>query len=289
MTGEVTVYVDLLLFVNAVINSTLLYITYKIIGGKIPPLRFFLAAALATVYGLVVCLPSFSFTLNIFFKLSAAALITLIAFDFKSVRIYAKNTVIFLLVSFGYVGIVTAFQYLPVAGTSLYMNNGEIYYNLPLPYLMITVIFLCLLQKAISDLYKRKTSNKELFDCRVTVGEKQTEICCLYDSGNFLRETLSGLPVAIVERSALKKILPETAARQDDLFDALSQCENFSSRLFLIPFRTAGGKGLLTGFRPDCFSVNGREERVIVAVSPERLDKDGRYSGVIGRDILSGG
>lgn len=107
MSEEVTVYVDLLFFVNAVINSTLLYITYKITGGKISPLRFFLAAALATVYGLVVCLPAFSFTLNLFFKIAVAAVISLIAFDFRSMRIYFKNLIIFLLVSFGYVGLIT--------------------------------------------------------------------------------------------------------------------------------------------------------------------------------------
>lgn len=285
MTEEVTVYVDLLLFVNAVINSTLLYLAYKIIGGKIPPLRFFLAAALATVYGLVVCLPAFSFTLNLFFKIAVAAVICLIAFDFRGVKAYLKNLVIFLLVSFGYIGLITAFQYLPFSNSAFYVNNGEIYYNLPLPYLLIMGAVLCLLQKTVSDFYKRRTTKNELFDCKIAVGEKRQEILCLYDSGNFLRETLSGLPVAIVERSALKKILPEEALKAPDLFEALSHSPAFCSRVFLIPFKGAGTKGMLTGFRPDTFSVCGQPQKAIVAVAPDNLDHAGKYRGIIGRAL----
>lgn len=286
VAGEVTVYVDLLLFVNAVVNSTLLYIAYKIIGKKIPPLRFFLAAALSTLYGLVVCLPAFSFTLNIFFKTAAAALICLIAFDFGGVRVYLKNLAIFLLVSFGYVGLITAFQYLPLASSSFYMNNGEIYYNLPLPYLLIMGGALCLLQKIISDFYRRRTSPGELFDCLVCLGENQITVPCLYDSGNFLRETLSGLPVAVMERSALKALLPAGSEKSEDLFDLLSRDPVFCGRVFLVPFKGAGGSGLFTGFRPDRFSVSGNEKKVIIALSNGKLDRSGKYRGIIGRECV---
>ncbi len=288
MSEEVTVYVDLLFFVNAVINSTLLYITYKITGGKISPLRFFLAAALATVYGLVVCLPAFSFTLNLFFKIAVAAVISLIAFDFRSMRIYFKNLIIFLLVSFGYVGLITAFQYLPFANSSFYVNNGEIYYNLPLPYLLIMGIFLCLLQRIISDFYKRRTTKEELFECHISIGGKKADVCCLYDSGNFLRETLSGLPVAVVERSALKKILPEEAFRETDLFETLSKNPAFRNRLFLIPFKGAAENGLLTGFRPDVFMIGEKARRAVVAIVPKDLDRNGKYRGIIGRELCYG-
>ena len=112
MGDTLTVYIDVLLFVNAVINSTLLYITYKILNVKISPIRFAGAVAIATAYGLVVCFPECSFTLNIFFKILIAFLISIVAFDFKNMYVYGKSLCIFLFVSFAYIGIITAFQYL---------------------------------------------------------------------------------------------------------------------------------------------------------------------------------
>lgn len=287
MGETLIVYVDILLFVNAVINSTLLYLTYKILGIKPSPLRFAGAVVISTAYGLIVCVPALSFTLNILFKIFVALLIAFVAFDFKNIIVYGKRLCIFLFVSFSYIGIITSFQYIPGAQSAFYIQNGEVYYNLPIPYLLAMTVFLCFLQKLISSFFKRKIQKDEYKTCQIVLGEKTASATCFYDTGNFLRDNLSGIPVVVIELNALSPILPESVqdCKEDTLPLLLNENDEFKSRVRIVPYRAAGGQGLLTGFRPDKFIIDGKEEKVIVGISLMVMDKEGRYNGIIGREL----
>jgi len=89
------------------------------------------------------------------------------------------------------------------------------------------------------------------------VGDRSARFPALIDTGNRLREPLSGLPVLIAEASLLRDILPETGYRT-------------------LGFGGLGGQGRMACFRPDALWIGvGRRRRrgpdVWVAVSPEPL------------------
>lgn len=89
------------------------------------------------------------------------------------------------------------------------------------------------------------------------VGSRSARFPALIDTGNRLREPLSGLPVLIAEVPLVRDILPETGYRT-------------------LGFGALGGKGRMACFRPDALWIGtGRRRRrgpdVWVAVSPTPL------------------
>ena len=91
----------------------------------------------------------------------------------------------------------------------------------------------------------------------LTNGKRQVRFPALIDTGNRLREPLSGLPVLIVERQLLQGILPECGYR-------------------ILGFGGLGGEGQMACFKPDAVWIgSGRARRrgpdVWVAVSPHPL------------------
>lgn len=103
----------------------------------------------------------------------------------------------------------------------------------------------------------------------LTVGESVLRIPSLCDSGSFLTEPISSLPVIIVCERELGEI---GAGLREDVPQGL--------RLRLIPVRGIGGERLLRGFIPDGVTVDGREVSAVIASDNESSDFGG-YGGIV--------
>lgn len=75
-------------------------------------------------------------------------------------------------------------------------------------------------------------------------GRKCARFCALIDTGNRLREPVSGLPVLIVEQRLLEGVLPEG-------FDAAYAAERLPPGFRLAAYGGLGARGKLCCFRPD--------------------------------------
>ena len=116
---------------------------------------------------------------------------------------------------------------------------------------------------------------KEAFcRCEIEFGGKSVSFNCLTDTGNRLVEHISGLPVVVVEEKLLRSVA--------DLRDGhIPNNGLLYKRLRLIPYKGADGRtGILRGFLPDKFTVNGEEKKVVVACRDTVFDKNGEYRGV---------
>ena len=87
-----TVYIDILIFVNIVVNTVILWVSAAFLRQDPKPLRFIGAVLICCVYGFFVCLPEMSFLLNFFCKVFFGGVISLIAFKAKNFSSYIKNT-----------------------------------------------------------------------------------------------------------------------------------------------------------------------------------------------------
>lgn len=125
-------------------------------------------------------------------------------------------------------------------------------------------------------------------------------LTALVDTGNRLRDPLTGHPVIVVEQSALQQMLPsylQPAVEQMEAGDLtgvtrLLASERWSSRFRVIPFSSIGRQnGLLIGFRPDAVHlvIDGRPvpaDECILAVYKGPLDPDGAYEALIHPDLV---
>ena len=114
----------------------------------------------------------------------------------------------------------------------------------------------------------------ERFEARLVIahGGRTIRLLALVDTGNRLREPLSGLPVLIVDARRLKRLLPEG-------FDPHYPARTLGGGFRLAPYSTLGGAGEMAVFRPDSLLIGQgsgylRAPDVWVGICPDGLPAD---------------
>ena len=95
---------------------------------------------------------------------------------------------------------------------------------------------------------------------RLVCGDRSVELTALRDTGNRLREPLSGAPALIAEERALLPLLePELRSRLTATagLTAPERLMVLGPGFRLLPYRTLGENGLLLAFRPERVYVDG--------------------------------
>lgn len=125
-------------------------------------------------------------------------------------------------------------------------------------------------------------------------------VTALVDTGNRLRDPLTGEPVIVIEHSVLQPLLPEylqpaverMATGDLNAVTRLLASEKWSARFRIIPFSSVGREhGLLVGFKPDAvrLSVDGHPVSVgpcILGISQTALDPDGVYQALVHPELV---
>lgn len=125
----------------------------------------------------------------------------------------------------------------------------------------------------------------------------------LLDTGNLLKEPITGTPVVVVEKKSLEEIIPiEILNNVDKIvgggYEKIIEnikLEKFVSRFRMIPFSSIGKQnGLLLGIKVDNVNIilEDRTEVIknaIVGIYDKSFTKNGLYSAIFGLDLLEGG
>jgi len=148
--------------------------------------------------------------------------------------------------------------------------------------------------------HKRVRDSLYFVPIRILLGNKKLEANALLDTGNQLRDPLTGAPVVIVELELLKKAIPREIldafeSRSDSPYELLAVLSSFpewARRVRLIPFSSLGkDKGILIGIRPDafeilegqvCFSV----ANVVLGIHPRHLSASNEYQALLHPELL---
>ncbi len=132
--------------------------------------------------------------------------------------------------------------------------------------------------------YKKRFSKVCHADCIAVIRGKTVPFCAYIDTGNFLKDPISGLPVVILEYKYLLKYFKTLPPPGSYAFLSL-----FSQNARVVPVRSVSGEGaMLSGFVPDAFSVDGQDYRVVIVLSERPLESMGQFSGLIGPDFIGG-
>ena len=130
----------------------------------------------------------------------------------------------------------------------------------------------------------------ELQNLTLSRGRRTVELLALYDTGNTLRDPLTGRPVVVVEGEKLSPLLPELGELdRQRLAHPVELLRDLHDRagalgLQLLPYRAVGVEcGLLLALRVDRARWGGGEYRdCLTALSPTPLSDGGGYSALIG-------
>ena len=276
-------------------NSIILFATGLVTKTKNKLFRIIISSILGALYVVGKYLANNEIYSNIIVQIGLAFAMVYIAFAPRNIKLLFKYAIIFYLTSFVFGGCAYALLYYVRPQEILY-NNGILTgtYPLKIAFLgaMVGMIFLSLAFKLI----KNRISKNEMF-CNVKIRymEKEIEIRAIIDSGNLLKEPITGASVIVVEKEKLQEIVEKDIL--DNLENIISgQYEVLSneyiSRFRLIPFSSLGKQnGMLLGFKPDLVEIEfdgilGKKEKVIIGIYDKEISKSRTYSAIVGLDLL---
>ncbi|HHV72711.1 MAG TPA: sigma-E processing peptidase SpoIIGA [Clostridia bacterium] len=291
------VYIDVFLFINLVMNFTILILTAKLgqLDAKI--WRIILASVLGAVYSLLVFASDLEILSNFFFKILFSFLIIISVFAPTSWRKLIRALTYFYLISFVTGGAALAISYF-IDFSNLVANGIRLFGSSTVNWwvLLLSILILLVAGKCFWFLYDSKMKEKHKLSLTISFGERVVSLQGLLDTGNSLKDPLSSFPVIIVEYHSIKNLFP---VELQSIFEQFRNIENLNqildltkeelwlSRLRFIPYSSVGkAKGMMLGFKPDEVSINCNDQiirvkEVIIAVCNRQLSSKGDYSALL--------
>lgn len=274
-----TVYADILIILNTAIDFLLLLCSSKILRKKIKTARLISASLLGGLSSLYIFAPDYGAAVEIAFKITVCAALTLISFGYGTIKTFLRSAGILFLVTCGWGGILIALYYM-FKPHGMIVENSIVYFNISPTVLIVSSVAAYLLFFLLSAIFSR---NSELADtCDITVfadGESVT-FSAVVDTGNSINDVLGNSEVIIAD-----KVCAETLFGSTDTVNN----EKLRTRYRVMPCSTVSGCDILDSFRCDRATVNDGEhmieiEKPILAVSKIPI-KDG-CQGIVNPKIF---
>ena len=284
-----TVYADLLFLINFSMDYLCFYITAKLLHRKLPPIRTLLASVLGGVYAVGILMASVVPPLELVCDIGAGLAMCLIVFIGKRIRFvsFLTSSLAYVGVSVALGGMMTAiFNMLNLLGLPLgsISESGD---GMPVWFFALLAAVSGIATLASGRFLRQKQSERSA-DIEITYGGKTIRLAAICDSGNLVRDPVSGKSVVIADLASVQRALPDAlvrAVRRKDASLLASLPPESARRLRLVPSRTAIGGGMLFAMSPDRLTVNlpGEPEHEVEALfAPvELLSSAGGFQALI--------
>ena len=270
------IYVDELFLLNALMDYLLLLSAARLRGLRLCRRRYVLGALAGGAYAVGVVIPPLRQLAYFPFPLLTALGMALIAYGLRGA--VGKNLLAFLGLSGAYAGAVYAIALLTG-------QTGEgILVPVSLRILLVSFAVCYALVRWVFPALPRQRE-RELHAVTVILNGQSADLTALRDTGNALRDPLSGRAVVIADAAALRALFPDVffplPADAAQALQLLAGWEPVRGRLRLLPFSAVGtGQGLLLCLRPDSVTVDGQELPLLVGLSLTPIG-DGDYSAIL--------
>lgn len=292
-----TLYIDLILLENVIMNYIIILATGMICRVNIKHFRLVIASLIGAIYAILVYLVDLRIYTNFITKILVSTCMIYVGLNSVSAKGLLKQLLIFYLTSFCFGG--AAYYLLHNVSPNLIKSmNGLLTGTYPIKIAILGGILGFFIINISFKIVKSKLSKKDMiYEVEIFYGDKSTNIKVILDTGNHLTDPITNIPVLIVEETKLTDIISK------DILDDINKImigernssieEKVKTRFSIIPFSSIGrSNGMIIGFRPDyikIFTENGEEirKKVIVGIYNNKITKNGIYSGLIGLNLLN--
>lgn len=294
-----TIYIDIVLIENLIMNYIILFTTAVVLKIKVNHIRLILASLLGAGYSIIAYMGIIKVYSSIILKIILSVLIIYIAFNPQNIKKMCKDLLLFYLVSFVFGGATFALIYI-IKPQNILMKNGLFLGTYTLKTVMLgAVVAFCIIIGTFA-IIKNKISKKDMFcEIEILINQKKIKTKAMIDTGNMLKEPITNVPVIVVEHILLYSCMPKEIL--NNLKEIMGgdfkniPCdiqEKYISKLKLIPFSSLGKQnGMLIGIRPEYVKVITDEQEkinknVIIGIYEKSLTKKGEYQALIGIELL---
>lgn len=294
-----TIYLDIVILENLIMNYIILYATSIIAKKKIKHIRTFIASLIGTIYVIMLYVTELPIYSNIISKLLLSIIMVYIMFKPENVKGLINNLLLFYLTSFVFGGASTALIYL-IKPEKILTKNGIFLGTYTLKTVFLGgAVGLFLIAVTINIIRSKITKKDMFYNIKIYIEERIVETKAMIDTGNLLKEPITNIPVIIVEHTLLydvieKEILNNLEEILSGNFEKIpDEIKNkYLSKLKVIPFKSLGKEnGMLLGIKVDKVILENEENRkvidkAIIGIYNKSLTKRGEYRALLGIDMI---
>ena len=292
-----TIYIDIIIVENLIMNYIILYATGLISKSKKSYLRMFLASLIGAIYATLEYVLKVNIYSNIILKTILSIIIVYVAFYPQNAKKMCKQLVLFYVTTFTFGGIATYLIYV-LKPQNIIIKNGMYVGTYVLKVIFIGAIVGTIILAAAFKMAKNKLTKKDML-CKVKIrlNGKEETVEAMVDTGNMLKEPITGTPVVVVERNSLYELLPKEILNNTESilggdFEKIPEeiKKEYVPKLKLIPFASLGKQnGMLIGIKPEKIEIineqTEEEKNAIIGIYNKSLTKKGEYNALIGIDL----
>lgn len=293
-----TIYIDIIIVENLIMNYIILYATGLISKNKIYYIRIFFASLIGAIYAISQYISKLNIYSNIIIKMILSIIIVFVAFNPQDVKKMCKQLVLFYLTTFTFGGVATYLIYV-LKPQNIIIKNGMYVGTYVLKVIFIGAILGTVILFVAFKFAKNKITKKDMI-CKVKIklNGKDKILNTMVDTGNMLKEPITGNPVMVVEKTVLYDLMPKEILNNTDAilggdFDKIPEDIKYEymQRLKFIPFSSLGKQnGMLVGIKPEKLEVISEQvvekSNAIVGIYGKSLTKRGEYNALIGIELL---
>ena len=143
-------------------------------------------------------------------------------------------------------------------------------------------------------------TKKDMYcNIKIKLNNEEIKTKAMIDSGNMLKEPITGTPVIVVESTLLEGAMPHEILKNlekiigGDFREIDEEIKKeYITKLKLIPYSSLGKQnGMLLGIKPDFIEVEKEEnfekiDDVIIGIYNKSLTKKGEYRALVGIELL---
>ena len=291
-----TIYVDIVLIENIIMNYIILFSVGYIAKIKISHIRIIMASLIGAIYAILAYSQVFQAYENIILKIILSMTMVFISYNPKNIIGMIKELILFYLVSFSLGGCAFALLYI-VKPQEIFMQNGVYIGTYPIKIILLAGILGFTITYLSFKLVKNKISKKELiYRIEIEIENKKIQTDVILDTGNMLKDPINKNPVILIEKEKLYEILPKYILNSiDKIIGGENEKEyelEYRKRLRIIPFTSVGKqKGIMIGIKADEVKIFTDVDEIInkdaiICPYERKFSKADKYFGLIGLDIL---
>ena len=255
------VYVDLLFLVNFSMDFLCFFVTARLLCRPFRPLRSIVAAAMGGVYSVAVLFINLHSVPALIADLGFCALMCLCAFGIKGKKTseFLLHTTVYFGVAMGTGGCMTAMYSLL---NRMDLPLGEVEKN---PDGISVWVFglLAVISGAVAlwggKVFKSSAAS-EVYEITIDYHGASLTLTGMVDTGNMLRDPISGKPVIIVDKNSLAGLLDETTlnrAIRGDFSGVMRKDCSHKARMVIM--RTVSGSSMVCAFVPERITLRNKK------------------------------
>lgn len=296
-----TIYIDVVLIENLIMNYIILLATGMILKIKIKHIRLIIGSLLGAIYTIIGYIGILEIYSSFILKIILSIMIVYIAYYPQSLKKMWKELLFFYLTSFVFGGVAFSLIYI-VKPQEIIMKNGLFLGTYPLKTVILGAIVAFVIIITSFKIIKNKISKKDLI-CEITVEIENRKITtkALIDTGNMLKEPITNTPVVVIEHTLLYDVIPKEILNHleeiigGDFEKIPEDIKNkYVSKLKLIPYSSLGKQnGMLLGIKAKKLTIIKGEEKdkvekenIILGIYDKSLTKKGEYRAIIGMEFV---